>query len=113
MQLLRRWGVACRDLMARETLAPPWREVLLVLRKKEAQGEVRGGRFVASISGEQFALPDALDVLRHVRRSESRGEEVRVSASDPLNLARNAGLVLYRDGVALEESAESYRLPAC
>jgi ATP-dependent Lhr-like helicase len=110
MQLLRRWGVICRDLMARETLGPAWRDVLVVLRKKEAQGEIRGGRFVASVVGEQFALPEAVELLRHTRRSEPRGEEVRISAADPLNLAgivlpgaRTGNTVVYRDGVSLAD----------
>ncbi len=68
-QLLARWGVLFRDLLARETLAPPWRDLLPVLRRKEAQGEIRGGRFVSGFSGEQFARPEALDLLRAIRRS--------------------------------------------
>ena len=58
-QLLLRWGVIFRDLLARETLAPPWRDLLPILRRKEAQGEIRGGRFVSGFSGEQFARPEA------------------------------------------------------
>src|SRR5215467_3041513 len=68
-QLLERWGVVFRDLMARETLAPPWRDLLPVLRRMEARGEIRGGRFTAGFIGEQFALPEALDLLRAVRRN--------------------------------------------
>jgi ATP-dependent Lhr-like helicase len=87
-QLLARWGVLFRDLLARETLAPPWRDLLPVLRRKEAQGEIRGGRFVAGFSGEQFALPEALDLLRAVRRSDfDAAEPVQVANADPLNLA--------------------------
>jgi ATP-dependent Lhr-like helicase len=90
--LLARWGVLFRDLLARETLAPPWRDLLPVLRRKEAQGEIRGGRFVAGFSGEQFALPEALDLLRAVRRSDSdAAEPVQVANADPLNLA---GIIL-------------------
>lgn len=89
-QLLARWGVLFRDLLARETLAPPWRDLLPVLRRKEAQGEIRGGRFVSGFSGEQFARPEALDLLRAVRRSE-RDQPVDVSNADPLNLA---GIIL-------------------
>ena len=74
-QLLERWGVIFRDLLARETLAPPWRDLLLVLRRKEAQGEIRGGRFVSGFSGEQFARPEALDLLRAVRRSDPSVED--------------------------------------
>jgi len=89
-QLLLRWGVLFRDLLARESLAPPWRDLLPVLRRKEAQGEIRGGRFVSGFSGEQFARPEALDLLRAVRRSET-DEPVDVSNADPLNLA---GIIL-------------------
>ncbi len=94
-QLLTRWGVIFRDLLARETLSPPWRDLLPVLRRKEAQGEIRGGRFVAGFSGEQFARPEALDLLRALRRSNANTtaaeESVEVSNADPLNLA---GIIL-------------------
>ena len=85
-QLLDRWGVVCRDLAARETLAPPWRDLLRALRRMEARGEIRGGRFVAGVVGEQFARPDAVELLRIVRREEAPTDPVRVSAADPLNL---------------------------
>jgi ATP-dependent Lhr-like helicase len=85
-QLLARWGVVFRDLLAREALAPPWRELLPVYRALEARGEIRGGRFVAGLSGEQFALPAAVDALRAVRRSPGEGERVELSGADPLNL---------------------------
>ena len=87
MQLLARYGVVFRDLIARETLAVPWRDVLRALRRQEARGIVRGGRFVSGFVGEQYAMPDAVDALRKVRREERRGEIVRLSAADPLNLA--------------------------
>ena len=93
-QLLARWGVIFRDLLARETLAPPWRDLLPVLRRKEAQGDIRGGRFVDGFSGEQFARPEALDLLRALRRSNANAapeEPVEVSNADPLNLA---GIIL-------------------
>jgi len=87
-QLLRRWGVLLRELVARETLAPPWREVLVALRRMEARGEIRGGRFAGAFLGEQFALPEALDLLRALRRQgAAQSEAVEVSAADPLNLA--------------------------
>ncbi len=86
-QLLLRWGVVFRDLLARETLAPPWRDLLQVLRRMEARGEIRGGRFVAGFIGEQFARPEAIDLLRGLRRSEDHAESVAVPAADPLNLA--------------------------
>jgi ATP-dependent Lhr-like helicase len=85
-QLLLRWGVVFRDLLARETLAPPWRELLVSLRRMEARGEVRGGRFVAGFLGEQFARPDAVDALRASRRMDVPPTALRVSAADPLNL---------------------------
>ena len=85
-RLLARWGVVFRDLVAREINLPPWRELLWALRRMEAQGEIRGGRFVSGYVGEQFALPEALDALRAVRRSAPSGEEVTLSPSDPLNL---------------------------
>ncbi|HVW84778.1 MAG TPA: hypothetical protein VHB50_08850, partial [Bryobacteraceae bacterium] len=87
-QLIARWGILIRDLLARETTAPFWRDLLPVLRRKEARGELRGGRFVAGCSGEQFAAPEALDLLRAVRRSENHPEDtVRIANADPLNLA--------------------------
>jgi ATP-dependent Lhr-like helicase len=85
-RLLRRWGVVFRDVVARETLAPPWRDILTALRRLEARGEIRGGRFVAGYAGEQFALPDAIDALRAARRSADAGDVVEVSAYDPLAL---------------------------
>jgi ATP-dependent Lhr-like helicase len=86
-QLLARWGVIFRDLLARETLAPPWRELLIELRRMEARGEIRGGRFASAFVGEQFALPEALDLLRAVRRTEEKDGDLAVSTADPLNLA--------------------------
>jgi ATP-dependent Lhr-like helicase len=85
-QLLDRWGIAFRDLLARETLAPPWRDLLLELRRMEAKGEIRGGRFVSGFPGEQFARPEAVDLLRSLRR-KSEDHALRIAAADPLNLA--------------------------
>jgi ATP-dependent helicase Lhr and Lhr-like helicase len=85
-QLVARWGVVFRDLMARENLAVPWREILWAFRRMEARGTIRGGRFVAGFSGEQFAHPDAIDVLRAIRKQHPTGEPVQISAADPLNL---------------------------
>jgi len=85
-QLLARWGVVFRDLLAREPLAPGWRDLLIALRRMEARGEIRGGRFVSGFVGEQFARPEAVDLLRATRR-KAAGATLRVSAADPLNLA--------------------------
>jgi len=89
-QLLLRWGVVFRDLLARENLAPAWRDLLMALRRMEARGEIRGGRFVSGFVGEQFARPEAVDLLRSIRRTPS-GMTLQVAAADPLNLA---GIVL-------------------
>jgi ATP-dependent helicase Lhr and Lhr-like helicase len=115
-QLLRRYGVVFRRLVQRESLLAPWRDVLRVYRRLEARGEVRGGRFVGGFSGEQYALPEAIGLLRSVRREPGGGELVAVSGADPLNLvgiltpgdalpAVAANRILYRDGVpvALKE----------
>ncbi len=84
--LLARYGVLFRDLLARESNAPKWRELLGILRRLEARGDVRGGRFVTGFGGEQFALPEAVDSLRAARRETSE-QEITVAAADPLNLA--------------------------
>jgi ATP-dependent Lhr-like helicase len=75
-----------RDLIAREALAPPWRDLLTVLRGMEARGEIRGGRFAGGFVGEQFARPEAIDLLRALRRNPSDAP-LRIAAADPLNLA--------------------------
>jgi len=85
-QLLARWGVVFREIVARERLVLSWRELLYALRRMEARGTVRGGRFVTGFLGEQFALPNAVEDLRRTRRRPCEGERVRVSAADPLNL---------------------------
>ncbi len=90
-QLLLRWGVLLRDLLVRETLAPPWRDLLPILRRMEARGEIRGGRFVSGFTGEQFARPEALDLLRAMRRQTEKTATVRVPNADPLNLT---GIIL-------------------
>jgi ATP-dependent helicase Lhr and Lhr-like helicase len=90
-QLLARWGVVFRDLLAREALSVPWREVLWALRRMEARGMIRGGRFVSGFSGEQYAVPEAVELLRSVRKLQRTGETIRISAADTLNLA---GIVL-------------------
>ena len=86
-QYLRRYGVVFRDLLGREPRCPPWRELAQVYRRLEARGEIRGGRFAQAFLGEQFALPEALDALRSVRRQKPGGDErVSICAADPLNL---------------------------
>jgi ATP-dependent Lhr-like helicase len=85
-QLLHRWGVVFRDLVVRELIGIGWREVLWALRRLEARGVVRGGRFVAGFTGEQFALPEAYEQLRSVAGKAPEGHTVRLSAADPLNL---------------------------
>jgi ATP-dependent helicase Lhr and Lhr-like helicase len=85
-QLLARWGVVFADVAVRENLALPYRELAWALRRLEARGVVRGGRFVGGFVGEQYALPEAVDMLRSVRRTPHTGELVTLSACDPLNL---------------------------
>jgi ATP-dependent Lhr-like helicase len=85
-QLLQRWGIVFRDLVVRELMGIGWREVLWALRRLEARGVVRGGRFVSGFTGEQFALPEAYDQLRAVAGRAPEGDSVRLSAADPLNL---------------------------
>ncbi|HKU87963.1 MAG TPA: DEAD/DEAH box helicase [Casimicrobiaceae bacterium] len=111
--LLRRYGVVAWKILQREVAwLPPWRELTRVLRRLEARGDIRGGRFVASVTGEQFALPEAVTMLRETRRSPSSDAWVAVSAADPLNLvgtvlpgakvpALVSNRVLYRDGLAV------------
>ena len=114
--LLRRYGVISWKILQREAAwLPPWRELARVLRRLEARGDIRGGRFVASVSGEQFALPEAVAMLRETRRASASGHFVAVSAADPLNLvgtllpgARVPSLsnnrILYRDGLAVADA---------
>jgi ATP-dependent Lhr-like helicase len=91
-QLLRRYGVVFRDLLARESLVHPWRDLLVQYRRMEMAGEVRGGRFVSGFVGEQFALPEAIESLRTMRKNGGGvAQEVKISACDPLNLA---GIIL-------------------
>jgi ATP-dependent Lhr-like helicase len=95
-QLLNRWGVLFRDLAARDSLRLPWREIQWALRRLEDRGLVRGGRFVAGFSGEQYALPPAVDQLSRVRKQPRTQEQVVVNATDPLNLV---GLLVPGDTV--------------
>jgi ATP-dependent Lhr-like helicase len=120
-QLLARWGVVFRDLVARETFTVPWREVLWALRRMEARGTIRGGRFVNGFSGEQYAAPEAVDALRAVRKAERTGETITVSATDPLNLvgivlpgprvpALMTNAITYVDGV-VPDAASAFATP--
>src|SRR5262245_26891229 len=110
--LLRRYGVVFRRILARESIAAPWRDLARVYRRLEARGEIRGGRFVSGMSGEQYALPRAVEKLREVRRTPADGRLLAIGTADPLNLAgiitageriRSAGRnrMVYRDGVPL------------
>lgn len=111
--LLRRYGVVFRRLLEREADSlPPWRELLWVYRAQEARGEIRGGRFVAGFSGEQYALPDAIGALRAIRRKPKNGEWISLCGADPLNLAGlvtagpkvsalQSNRLLYRDGLPI------------
>lgn len=123
--LLRRYGIVFRELLARETILPKWRELLITFRRLEDRGEIRGGRFVSGFLGEQFALPVAVDSLRAMRHQPPSGELIAVAAADPLNLAgivvpgervaANSGkLAAFRDGVAvqLEQSPNVIPMPA-
>lgn len=109
-QLLKRYGVVFPELLVRETNAPRWRDLVRVYRRAEARGEIRGGRFVANFVGEQYAMPEAVERLRNIRRTEKDDRFVVLSACDPLNLvgmtspgARVPALldnkVVYRNGV--------------
>ncbi|MEX2206521.1 MAG: DEAD/DEAH box helicase [Myxococcota bacterium] len=111
-RLLHRYGVVFRDLLAREWLSAGWRPVHSAMRRLEARGLVRGGRFVTGFTGEQFALPEAIPALRRVRAKPDEGALVRVSAADPLNLvgiltpgprvpAGHTRWVVFRDGLPI------------
>ena len=84
--LLRRYGIVFREVIARESNLPKWRELQLAFRRLEDRGEVRGGRFVSGFVGEQFALPLAVESVREVRNLPASNELITVSAADPLNL---------------------------
>jgi len=120
--LLRRYGVVFRRLLTREPNAAPWRELARVYRRLEARGEIRGGRFVNGMSGEQFALGEAVDRLRESRREGPDGKLIVISASDPLNLtgiltsgerirAAAGNRIAYRDGIALSAMEGDYLRP--
>jgi ATP-dependent Lhr-like helicase len=123
--LLKRYGIVFRDLLARETNLPKWRELQMAFRRLEDRGEIRGGRFVDGFLGEQFALPVAVESLRATRKLALTGETIVLSAADPLNLvgilmpgervpAISGKTVAFRDGVAVNQTdaADSPRLTA-
>jgi ATP-dependent helicase Lhr and Lhr-like helicase len=95
--LLKRYGVVFREMVARETITPRWRELLIALRRLEDQGEIRGGRFISGFLGEQFALPVAVESLRASARQPGTREAVTISAADPLNLV---GILIPGDRVS-------------
>ena len=119
--LLKRYGVVFRRLLTREPNAPSWRDLTRIYRRLEARGEIRGGRFVSGMNGEQFALPDAVTTLREVRRTPVSGRLVTICTADPLNLigivtagerprpgSRNR--IAFRDGVPIGVSeGEEFR----
>ncbi|MDX1514143.1 MAG: ATP-dependent DNA helicase, partial [Gammaproteobacteria bacterium] len=110
--LLARYGVVMKRLLDRETFRLPWRDLLRAYRRLEARGEIRGGRFVDGVPGEQFALPEAVSALRAVRRRPADGEQIVISAADPTNLlgtllpggrvpSISSNRILFRDGLPL------------
>jgi len=113
-QLLQRYGIVCKEILARESMAPQWRVLLRVFRKAEARGEIRGGRFIAGFAGEQFAFPEAIERLRKINKAPSVGKVIRISSNDPLNLvgiltpgprvaSSNGGDIIFRDGVPISQ----------
>ncbi len=114
--LVGRYGVVFREVLARESAVPRWRELVAALRRLEDRGELRGGRFVAGFAGEQFALASAVESLRAARREPHAGQVVTVSAADPLNLCGivvpgervapvSGRVVTFRDGAAVVPAA--------
>jgi len=110
--LLKRYGIVFRDVLARETNLPTWRELQMAFRRLEDRGEIRGGRFVDGFLGEQFALPVAVESLRASRKTTPAGEAIVLAAADPLNLAGilvpgervpaiSGRTVIFREGVAV------------
>ncbi|MFC1335052.1 MAG: DEAD/DEAH box helicase [gamma proteobacterium symbiont of Clathrolucina costata] len=117
--LLTRYGVVFRKLLERESDLPPWRDLLYCLRRLEARGEIRGGRFVEGFAGEHFALPEAVSLMREVRKSKDADELISIGSADPLNLtgivtpgkriiAQAGHRILYKDGkpVATNQGGE-------
>jgi ATP-dependent Lhr-like helicase len=121
--LLKRYGVVFKRLLEREGISIPWRVLLRIYHRLEARGDIRGGRFVGGVSGEQFALPEAIGMLRSIRRAGAQESLISISAADPLNLvgiivtgsritAHTSNRVLYQDGapIASFESGETHFL---
>ncbi len=119
--LLRRYGVVFKTLLARERSSVPWRDLLRALRRLEARGDIRGGRFVAGFTGEQYALPEAVETLRRVRRAPPDGRILTVGAADPLNLTGIIALgervpatastrIAFRDGVPVATQSGNRRV---
>ncbi|MGE5055061.1 MAG: DEAD/DEAH box helicase, partial [Acidobacteriota bacterium] len=120
--LLRRYGIVIRDVLARESNLPSWRELLMAFRRLEDRGEIRGGRFVDGFLGEQFALPIAVESVRAMRSLPLSGETLTLSSADPLNLvgilvpgekipAISGKSVSYRDGVAIDPEVTLTSVP--
>ena len=120
--LLRRYGVVFRRLLSRETNGFPWRELIRVYRRLEARGEIRGGRFVSGMTGEQFAVIDAVSQLREIRRTPADGRLLVIGAVDPLNLAGivttgervravASSRLVYREGVPIAVLEGDYMRP--
>jgi len=112
-QMLARWGVVAWEVWSRESFKVPWREVVWALRRLEARGVALGGRFIAGLSGEQYALPEAFEELQVAHRRAADGEQVVVAGADPLNMTgsiiagarvptRRNQHVVYRDGIVVE-----------
>ncbi len=127
-RLLKRYGVVFRELLARESFDIAWRDLLMQYRRMELRGEIRGGRFIDGFVGEQFALPEAVESLRALRRSPgspAAAEEIKIAAADPLNLvgiilpgtrvsSTSNSFVFFRDGVPVstpEDAVARERIP--
>ncbi|MEQ1638414.1 MAG: hypothetical protein ABL903_17200 [Methylococcales bacterium] len=115
--LLSRYGIVFRKLLEQEAVLPSWRDLLYVFRRMEARGDLRGGRFVQGFSGEQFALPEALNSLRAIRKKPKTCDLIAISAADPLNLTgvitpgqriptQASQRILYRDGKPIAVSVK-------
>ena len=117
--LLTRYGIVFRKLLERESGLPSWRDLLYIYRRLEARGELRGGRFVQGFAGEQFALPEAVNMIRKTRKQNDQGQMIAISTADPLNLtgiitpgkripAQASHRILYQDGkpIAINQNGD-------